>query len=161
MRLRWAMQSAFAGRCAIAMIAVKRCGTLALAAVAALSLITLPGASRAAATPAMPSSTHAPSTLITAAPPDAIDEIVVSGEQPGPGLWKVTKGDHVLWILGTLSPLPKRMTWRSGEVEKVVARAKEVIGQEQVIANVGFFRGITLLPSLLRARYNPDGAVLK
>ena len=100
-------------------------------------------------------------TQATGAPSsDAVDEIVVSGEQPGPGLWKVTKGDHVLWILGTLSPLPKRMTWRSGEVEKVVAESKEVIGQEQVSANVGFFRGITLLPSL-RARYNPDGTMLK
>jgi len=155
------MESAFAGRCAIAMVAEKRCGTLALAAVAALSVATLSVASRAAAAPAPPPPAHAPSTQTAASPPNAIDEIVVSGEQPGPGLWKVTKGDHVLWILGTLSPLPKRMTWRSGEVEKVVAQSKEVIGQEQVSANVGFFRGITLLPSLLRARYNPDGAVLK
>ncbi len=92
---------------------------------------------------------------------EAIDEVVVSGEQPGPGLWKVSRGDHVLWILGTLTPLPKRMTWRSAEVESIVAKSNEVIGQESVSANVGFFRGITLLPSLLRARYNPDGAMLK
>jgi uncharacterized protein YbaP (TraB family) len=90
-----------------------------------------------------------------------MDEVVVSGEQPGPGLWKVTRGDHVLWVLGTLTPLPKKMTWRSREVETVISQSKEVIGQESVSANVGFFRAVTLLPSLLHARYNPDGAQLK
>jgi hypothetical protein len=38
--------------------------------------------------------------------------VVVSGAQPGPGLWKVAKGDHVMWVLGTQSPLPKHMQWR-------------------------------------------------
>lgn len=93
-------------------------------------------------------------------PAEIVGEVVVSGEQPGPGLWKVSSGNHVLWILGTLSPLPKRMMWRSGDVEKTVAGSKEVIGQESVRANIGFFRGITLLPSLLRARYNSDGKTL-
>ncbi len=103
----------------------------------------------------------APPSPVTAPATDPIEEVVVSGEQPGPGLWKVSKGTHVLWILGTLNPLPKRMTWRSGEVEGIVAKSNEVIGQESVSPNVGFFRGITLIPSLLRARYNPDGALLK
>src|SRR6185312_9429510 len=118
-----------------------------------------PAPARQATPPQQPPTTKDIQPQSSASEP--IEEVVVSGEQPGPGLWKVTKGDHVLWILGTLSPLPKRMTWRSGEVEKVVAESKEVIGQEQVSANVGFFRGITLLPSLLRARYNPDGTMLK
>ena len=38
-----------------------------------------------------------------------LDTMVVSGVQPGPGLWKVRKGEHTLWILGTVSPLPRRM----------------------------------------------------
>ena len=156
------MERAFAGRFAIAMATLRRSVTLALAAIAALSLATTASQASHAVVPhpsAQPPS--APPSAAASAPSVPIDEIVVSGEQPGPGLWKVTRGDHVLWILGTLSPLPKRMTWRSGEVEKIVAQSKEVIGQEQVSANVGFFRGITLLPSLLRARYNPDGVVLK
>ncbi|HEV7491247.1 MAG TPA: hypothetical protein VGO25_10600, partial [Rhodanobacteraceae bacterium] len=62
----------------------------------------------------------APATTDNAA---QLPTVVVTGEQPGPGLWKVTSGDHVLWILGTLSPLPKKMTWRSGEVEAIVARS--------------------------------------
>jgi TraB/PrgY/gumN family len=46
-----------------------------------------------------------------------LQEIDVLGEQPGPGLWKVTRGDHVLWLLGTLDHVPRRMTWRSRSVE--------------------------------------------
>src|SRR5690242_7710009 len=59
----------------------------------------------------------------TPSPTESMDEVVVSGEQPGPGLWKVTKGSHTLWILGTLTPLPQKMTWRSREVERVVAKS--------------------------------------
>jgi uncharacterized protein YbaP (TraB family) len=100
---------------------------------------------------------HVPATGAT----DVEEEVVVSGEQPGPGLWKVTNGTHVLWVLGTLAPAPRDMTWRSKQVEAVIAQSKEVIERETVSSNIGFFRGIWLLPSLLRARKNPDGAVLK
>ena len=67
--------------------------------------------------------------------------VVVTGEQPGPGLWKVTSGDHVLWILGTLSPLPKNMHWQAREVEEAIASAQEVLDPPhiKVDANVGFF----------------------
>jgi uncharacterized protein YbaP (TraB family) len=92
---------------------------------------------------------------------DDAQEVVVSGEQPGPGLWKVTRGTHVLWILGTLSPAPRDMTWRSKQVESVIAQSKQVIERTSVSANIGFFRSIRLLPAVLRARKNADGAVLK
>jgi uncharacterized protein YbaP (TraB family) len=90
-----------------------------------------------------------------------LDEVIVSGEQPGPPLWKVSKDDHVMWVLGTLVPLPKKMTWRSREVESVIASAQQIIGQERFDADIGFFRGMRLLPAAMRARRNPDGAELK
>jgi uncharacterized protein YbaP (TraB family) len=90
-----------------------------------------------------------------------IDEVIVSGEQPGPPLWKVSKDDHVMWVLGTLVPLPKKMTWRSREVESVIANAQQIIAQESFSADIGFFRGMRLLPAAMRARRNPDGAELK
>jgi hypothetical protein len=72
---------------------------------------------------------------------DEMNTIVVSGEQPGPGLWKVSRGDHVLWVLGTLAPLPKGMNWKAKEVVEVIATAQEVLGTPQVgiKADVGFF----------------------
>ena len=89
--------------------------------------------------------------------------IVVEGEQPGPGLWLVRKGGHDLWILGTLNPLPAGMRWQSKQVEQVIANAQEVIRAPRVSfdVKVGFFRGLTLLPSMLGARKNPDGKTLQ
>lgn len=54
-------------------------------------------------------------------------EIEVTGERPGPSMWKVSKDNHVLWIMGTLEPLPKKMTWRSKAVEDVLAQSQEVL----------------------------------
>jgi uncharacterized protein YbaP (TraB family) len=102
-----------------------------------------------------------PSSGDTASSDQAMDEVIVSGEQPGPPLWKVWKGDHVMYVLGTMVPLPRNITWRSREVESVIERAQEIVAQEQVSANIGFFRGMRLLPAAMRARRNPDGADLK
>ena len=89
--------------------------------------------------------------------------VVVTGEQPGPGLWLVRNGGHDLWILGTLNPLPAGMRWQSKQVEQVIANAQEVIRAPRVSfdVKVGFFRGLTLLPSMLGARKNPDGKTLQ
>ena len=58
-------------------------------------------------------------------PTEALDEVVVSGEYPGPGLWKITRADatdgHVLWIVGEPPPLPRRMKWKSKDIEAVAA----------------------------------------
>lgn len=92
-----------------------------------------------------------------------LDTIVITGTQPGPGMWKVSKGDHVLWVLGTLSPLPKKMQWRSQQVEAAIAQAQEVIFEPRlsVGADIGFFRGVMLATKALGARKNPDGAKLQ
>ena len=82
-----------------------------------------------------------------------MDEVVVSGEFPGPGMWKVTRanGDgHVLWIVSDPPPLPKRMKWKSKDVEAVAIGAQEILRDSGVSMQpdekIGFFRGITLLP---------------
>lgn len=88
-----------------------------------------------------------------------LEEILVAGEQPGPGLWKVTRpsaaGDHVLWILGTYGPLPKKLKWRSSELEAAVAQSQEVLAQPEVNPEVGLFGGLAMLPSLVGLRNNP------
>lgn len=93
----------------------------------------------------------------------AMETVVVTGEQPGPGLWKVSKGDHVLWVLGTLSPLPEKMQWRADEVAQRIAESQEVLKAPEVglKANLGFFGKLALLPSLIGVRNNPDGRTLE
>jgi uncharacterized protein YbaP (TraB family) len=92
---------------------------------------------------------------------ESLGEVEVVGERPGPGLWRVSNGPHTLYILGTLSPLPKKMEWRSREVEGVVARAQLVIPETaDVDADVGVFRAIKLYAMWRKLRRNPDGATL-
>ena len=45
-----------------------------------------------------------------------LSEVLVVGKQPGPGLWRISKGDHDLWIFATLTPLPKQMIWDATEI---------------------------------------------
>lgn len=103
----------------------------------------------------------------TGTPPPAdgrlIDTITVSGRQPGPGLWKVSKGEHVLWILGTLSPLPRGMEWDAQNVEEIVAGAQELILAPSVYikSDVGFFGRLAMIPTAFKARKNPDGKLLQ
>jgi len=127
----------------------------ALIVLALLAL--LPGAAAAQTAPTQPA----------AAPPNGdirdFDTLVVTGEQPGPGLWKVMRGGHVLWILGTLSPLPKDMTWLSRQVEATIAESQEVIAPPSVSfgTELGVVRTMMLIPTALKARKNPDGKTLQ
>lgn len=83
-----------------------------------------------------------------------LETILVSGEQPGPGLWKVSKDGHVLWLLGTYGPLPTRMSWRSKEVEAIVKESQEIYGQV-------VFRGTTSdAMAVYKAIRNVDGKTL-
>ncbi|WP_243040042.1 TraB/GumN family protein [Dyella sedimenti] len=92
-----------------------------------------------------------------------LEAVTVSGVQPGPGLWKVSKGDHVMWVLGTLSPLPDRMQWKTDEVEQTIAGSQEVLGPPSIALKpkASFFGKLLLLPSLVGARKNPDGQTLQ
>ncbi len=97
--------------------------------------------------------------------PVVLDKLLVSGEQPGPGMWKVSKGDHVMWIVGLQSPVPKKMTWRSKKVEAIIAESQEILGRPGVGVSlgrgIGYFSAIFLLPSAMEARKNPNGATLR
>ncbi|HEY5802470.1 MAG TPA: TraB/GumN family protein [Lysobacter sp.] len=92
-----------------------------------------------------------------------METLVVSGIQPGPGMWKVSRDDHTLYVLGTLSPLPKRMEWESRDVENVIAQAQEVIEAPSVRidSNIGIFQRLLLAPKALGARKNPNGETLQ
>lgn len=96
----------------------------------------------------------------TAAEP-APEQIHVVAQRPGPGMWKVSKGEHVLWVFGMYGPVPKQMQWRSQQVENVIRSSQEYLSPPTASANPGFFKSITLLPSMIGMRKNPDGATLR
>jgi len=92
-----------------------RAGALALYAL-------LAGA--AARSPAAQPPPVSPESGESAAP---VAEVVIEGRHEGPRMWIVRRGDHTLWILGTISPLPKKMVWQPDAVEEVLKQAQEVV----------------------------------
>lgn len=102
----------------------------------------------------------------TSGSPDAPDEIVVTGRQPGPPMWRVLNGENVLWIFPQLAPVPKDMIWESDKAAAVIAQAQEVLELPSFDADfsprlylnpVNLFRGMRLAKRLSR---EPGGRTL-
>lgn len=68
---------------------------------------------------------------------------MVNGERTGPGMWHVRQGAAQLWILGSMSPLPKGITWRSKQVEQVLGSSSRVLVQKPF--DIGIARILWLL----------------
>jgi uncharacterized protein YbaP (TraB family) len=98
------------------MRAMKRLTALLAACLAVASSTALDAAPAPAVTETAP-----------AASADQLQELVVTGERTGPGLWHVHKGAAHVWILGSISPLPRDITWRSTQVERLLASTKQVL----------------------------------
>ena len=112
---------------------------------------------RSAGLPAGTSSTAAAGAVPAVPAAQQLDEIAIIGERPGPRLWKVSKGDHVLWLLGTLNHLPKRMTWRSSEVDSALAESQQLLTSgPSVSASIGPIAAIRLYVQWRRTQKNPD-----
>ncbi len=92
---------------------------------------------------------------------DELETVVVTGV-PVPRLWKVSKGDHVMWVAGN-AWLSAGRTWRSDQVDAHVAESQLVLypGQVNARPDIGLLKAITLLPAAFKAAKNPDGKTLK
>jgi uncharacterized protein YbaP (TraB family) len=72
-----------------------------------------------------------------------LDEVVVTSDRTGPGMWHVHHGNSQVWILGSMSPLPKDITWRSKQVDQVLTGTNEVLIQKPF--EIGIARILWLL----------------
>ena len=109
---------------------------------------------------------HAQTALpeVTRAADDAaaLEEVVITGERAGPRLWQVKSGDHVLWLLGTLEPLPAKMSWQSQQVAAVIAESQAVLMDRiSVSADVGLFAKLGLYLQWRRMQKNADKQTLQ
>jgi hypothetical protein len=94
---------------------------------------------------------------------DDIETVLVTGEQPGPGLWKVSRDGHAMWVFGVIGEVPESIKWRTNELEARIAESQEVLypGWPRVNIDIGVFRALTLVPAAFKAAKNPNGATLK
>ena len=93
-----------------------------------------------------------------------VHNILVVGQKPGPALWRVSKGNHVLWVFGTYSPLPQKMEWRSQQVENALAQSQELLGAPGSAMSVGWansFNILTAAPFMIGIKKNADGKHLQ
>ncbi|MGO9038491.1 MAG: TraB/GumN family protein [Steroidobacteraceae bacterium] len=72
-----------------------------------------------------------------------LEDLVVTGERTGPGMWHVHRGSAQLWILGSISPLPRGITWRSKQVEQVLGTTNMVLVPKPL--EIGIVRILWLL----------------
>lgn len=101
-------------------------------------------------------------------PEEPLDEIVVTGEYAGPGMWQVTHPDnpgHTLWIVGEPPLLPKGMRFHSQQVARVASQSQEILLRSGFTLKpekkVGVFRMLTLIPAAMKLRKSPDKATLQ
>lgn len=106
----------------------------------------------------------APAWAQTDAAPAVVENaetVLVVGQRPGPGMWKISKGDHALWVFATYSPLPVKMQWRSQQVESIISQSQLYLAPPTLSASVGVLGGLKMLPHMVGMRKNPGGAMLR
>ncbi len=93
-------------------------------------------------------------------PVDVVEEeIQVMGDLPGPPLWKVTKDDHVLWILGIPELVPNDLLWHPDSVEQALARSSEYLPGTSL--RVSFTNPVRAWRLIKRVRRIPDRGTLE
>lgn len=117
-------------------------------------------------------SAHAQSSSVpapTSSTAVALAPVVVTGILPGPALWEVSKGSHVMWVLGLTSPVPKNMQWKSVDVESRIAASQAVLKLPSLKIGVptSFYRDSMMasdnsfLPPPQEFATNPDHQTLR
>lgn len=53
--------------------------------------------------------------------------VLVTGVHAGPALWRVWSGNHTLWLLGEISPYPRKIKWRSKEFDRRLSQSQELL----------------------------------
>lgn len=96
-----------------------------------------------------------------------IYEVVVTGRQPGPPLWRVRNGENVMYIFPYITPVIKNLDWETEKVQTAIAETQEVLERPEINAStspltmlnpINLVRGFRLARRLTR---NPDNATLE
>jgi hypothetical protein len=58
---------------------------------------------------------------------DELQEVVVRGLLSWSPLWRVSSGEHVLWILPLIDACPGKMEWESDRIKALISQSEEFI----------------------------------
>jgi uncharacterized protein YbaP (TraB family) len=106
-----------------------------VAAVATLGAAPAPATSPWAPTGPSPWSSPPPAGSVT------VGGVVVTKKFPGPAMWRITKGDAQVIILGGLTPLPHMLVWDTARVEHALQGADALyLPPRPTIGAMGLFR---------------------
>src|SRR5690349_1502706 len=90
--------------------------------------------------------TDPPSAPVEQAAAQALEEapsqVLVSGKRPGPGLWKVSRDGHVMWVFGLYAPLPPKMEWDDSRVDRLIGQSQEVLAPPSAGVGIGWLGGL-------------------
>jgi uncharacterized protein YbaP (TraB family) len=86
-------------------------------------------------------------------------ETIQTQARPGPAVWRVTRGESEVWILGTVASLPKTLDWNRQYVSELIDGAKVVLTPPG--AAVGIGDGVWLLITYGNRLSLPRGQALE
>jgi hypothetical protein len=93
----------------------------------AAALLTLMFPVAAGAQPSPPAQPAAPAASSIDGDSVVVSELVVNAPLLGPALWKVSRGESEVVILGGLTPLPHVQTWNSARLERALDQSSELL----------------------------------
>ncbi len=84
----------------------------------------------------------------------------VNASLGGPAMWRVSGDGHVLWVLGIVQIVPKKLTWQSHNIASVMVHAQELIKPPKANFRVFTLKLLWWKSAVRDAAKNPGHATL-
>jgi len=88
-----------------------------------------------------------------------VETVVITVGEGGPALWRVANGNSEVWILPTVSPVPKDLKWDTHSVAVLLKGANALLLPPK--AEVGMFEGLWFAMTDMDTIEQPDGTTLE
>ncbi len=73
-----------------------------------------------------------------------VEELLVVARAPGPAIWLVEKGGAKLYIVGSATPLPHQLAWKSPRLERALDQADLLLAPPKASVGPGQIAGFVL-----------------
>jgi hypothetical protein len=89
----------------------------------------------------------------------AAETVVVIARHSGPALWRVSRGNSEVWILGSVAPMPRDLQWDTRDIGTLLQGARVLLLPPR--AEIGLFEGLWFAVSELGSLEQPAGMTLE